>query len=126
MMKKINKILKWDKRSKFEKTLIILGLIIFPVIAIGLIAIILGFSSSIGINGDKLLYKRHKKQTLKIKKEIQKAKAKTEDLLVKKQKELQEIKNTNEEATNIITDIRNASTPHDLDKLRERINSLGK
>lgn len=119
---------KWNSLPKWQKTMIIiLGLIVLPITLIGILAYIFSPApESNNLENDKWHHAQQKKQVEKAKKEIDKAKKKTERILVERQYELEEIGKQNEEAADIITDIRNANTPDQLDELRNRINNLGK
>lgn len=119
---------KWNNLPNWQKTMIvILSLIVLPITLIGIIIYLLTPApDNEDLKNDKWHHAQQKKQVEKAKKEIDKAKKKTECILVERQYELEEIGKQNEEAADIITDIRSASAPDELDKLRERIDALGK
>jgi len=128
MLNQIQKIINWDTLPTWQKSMIIiLAVVVLPLTLIGIILyLVLPTSDSEDLKNDKYYHKAQKKQVEKTKTEMEKAKKKTERILVERTYELEEIGKQNEEAADIITDIRRASSPNELDELRRRIDALGK
>lgn len=128
MLNRVQMINSWDALPTWQKTLIvILGCVVLPITLIAIIIYLMAPApDSEDLKNDKYHHRQQKKQVAKTKKEMEKAKQKTKRILVERQMELEEIGKQNEEAADIVTDIRRASTPDELDELRRRIDALGR
>jgi uncharacterized protein YpmS len=114
--------------STWQKSMIIiLAIVVLPITLFSIIIYLLSpKSDSEDLKNDKWYHTQQKKQVEKTKIEMEKAKKKTENILIERSYELEKIGKQNEEAADIITDIRRASSPNELDELRKRIDALGK